>query len=301
MNVARILFPTDFSPGSEQAFDHALYQADLLDAELHILHCITWSDKDKLSHGRLPDPDTVMRHLQNVAAVQMKEAIEPHKNKPFNIVEKVIAGPRPVETILHYIETHEIGLLVMGTHGRQGLTYFLMGSNAEEIVRSAPCPVITVREKGARCSLGAITKILVPVDFSDASRQAVIRGKYMAEMHEAELIVKHVIQKLDFPTTGPDAGFTFVKEWLPRLEKEHTEHLEKLVAETKGPNVPTQCRVDIGNPAREIVHEAEQDHVDFIVMPTHGHTGFNRLLMGSVAERVIRTAPCPVYTDRFRD
>ena len=300
MNVQRILFPTDFSPCSEVALDHALYQAEIHDAELHIVHCITWNDRETLSPAHLPDADSIMLHMQKVAKVQLEETMDRHRDKPFNITEKCLTGPRPAETIMDYVTHQEIDMVVMGTHGRQGLYYFLMGSTAEEIVRLAPCPVLTVREKSENAQLQHIRKILVPVDFSDASRRAVARAKTMAALHGAEVVGLHILRSLDFPTGGLDAGFTFLNEWLPKVKGEQLERLNKLLAETKG-NAPCTGLIDVGNPARDITRTAAKQNADLIVMPTHGHTGFDRLIMGSTAERVLRMAPCPVYTEKFQD
>ncbi|MDJ0836880.1 MAG: universal stress protein [Acidobacteriota bacterium] len=301
MNVQRILFPTDFSPCSEIALDHALFHAEINDAELHIAHCITWNDRENQSPAHMPDADTIMLHMQKVARVQMEETLDPHQEKPFKIKEKLLTGPRPAETILDYVKHEEIDMVVMGTHGRQGLYYFLMGSTAEEVVRLAPCPVLTVREHGEYASLHMIRKILVPVDFSDASRRALVRAKYMASLHGAELLALHVLRKLDFPVGGLDAGFTFINEWLPKVKDEQMGRLETILKETKGPDVPCKGMIDVGNPARDIVHAAKIQRADLIVMPTHGHTGFDRLIMGSTAERVLRMASCPVYTEKFKD
>lgn len=301
MNVQRILFPTDFSPSSEVALDHALHQAEIHDAELHIVHGIVWNDQDKLSVARFPDADNIMLHMQKVAKVHLEETMTTHRDKPFKIFEKSLVGARPAETILNYADEIDADMIIMGTHGRQGLYYFLMGSVAEEIVRLAHCPVITISETGERSNLRAVRKIMVPVDFSDASRRALARARHMADLHKAELLVMHVIQKLDFPVTGPEAGFTFLKDWLPKIKAENEAHLEQILQDTVGPAVPFKTIIDVGNPARDIIEAVKTYEVDYIVMPTHGRTGFDRMLMGSTAERVIRTAPCPVYTDKFND
>ena len=100
--------------------------------------------------------------------------------KTFSLVEAKVRGYSAGEVILRYTDEHDIDLVVMGTHGRRGPARLFLGSVAEEVVRHAPCPVLTLREEKAPQAIEAVEKILVPVDFFDASEE-VERSRQQAE------------------------------------------------------------------------------------------------------------------------
>jgi len=133
-------------------------------------------------------------------------------------------------------------------------------------------------------------KILVPVDFSDLNDAAIALASNLASDTGAKLMFMYV----DEPTVAyGGAGDVFYSA----LPDDH-ESLRRRLKETQ----PTQSEVGYehhllnGDPASEIVHFAAQEEVDLIVMGTHGRSGLTRFLMGSVAEAVVRRAPCPVFT-----
>jgi nucleotide-binding universal stress UspA family protein len=146
--------------------------------------------------------------------------------------------------------------------------------------------------KGA--SMIEIKSVLCPVDFSDFSRRALSHAVALAKWYEAELTLLHVA-----PSIPPPLAYSEVP---PPLAVSHvgTEQLQQdleIWAETaRAEGVPITAIVTSGEPVREIVAKAEHMHADLLVMGTHGASGFERLLLGSVAEKVLRKAPCPVLT-----
>ena len=137
--------------------------------------------------------------------------------------------------------------------------------------------------------------ILVPTDFSEYSKQAIQYARDLAQTFGATLVLLHVVEIPPYPIEGlppSSLGGTLLDD----LEQQATSDLAQVLA--KEAEVQVVRRVVIGIPYRKIVEVAEADKVDLIVMATHGRTGFSHLFMGSVAERVVRTAPCPVLTIR---
>lgn len=132
-------------------------------------------------------------------------------------------------------------------------------------------------------------KILFPVDFSEAGQHALALATSLARDSGATLIIAHVEE----PPMAYGGG-----EMYYGVEEPNHEELRTSLASVMptDPNVPCIHKLMIGDPAEAIVQLAESDHVDLIVMGTHGRTGLTRLLMGSVAEAVVRRAPCPVLT-----
>jgi nucleotide-binding universal stress UspA family protein len=132
-------------------------------------------------------------------------------------------------------------------------------------------------------------KILVPTDFSTLGQKALETATALAKERGAKLLIVHVEE----PPVAYGGG-----ELYYGLQEPDREELKKMLTAVvpTDPAVGYEHRLMIGTPATAIVHLAEEEHVDMIVMPTHGRTGLFRLLMGSVAEEVVRKAKCPVMT-----
>lgn len=131
--------------------------------------------------------------------------------------------------------------------------------------------------------------ILVSTDFSTSSDAALAMATALARDSGAKLLIVHV-EEIPLATGGA--------EYLYSVPEPATQELKKMLSEVvpKDPNVPFEHRLLAGDAAEAIVRTAEQDKVDMIVLGTHGRTGLTRLLMGSVAEAVVRRAGCPVLT-----
>jgi nucleotide-binding universal stress UspA family protein len=145
-----------------------------------------------------------------------------------------------------------------------------------------------------------VRHILAPTDFSEYSKQAVVSALELAHKFGAKLTVLHVVELPPYPVEGyvpPAVNATFLDD----LERQATQDLAQLVPEAESSNVEVVRLVVVGSPYRTIIDTAESEQVDLIVMATAGRSGFSRLIMGSIAERVVRTATCPVLTIRPRE
>ena len=141
-----------------------------------------------------------------------------------------------------------------------------------------------------------LKRILVPTDFSDASSRSLAIAADMAADYGSELIVLHVIEPL--PAVPPDPDFTFEMAAYQDAIRQYTDERMEAVRASVPEETLLRTLVCHGEPAREIVRLAENEEADLIVIPTHGLTGIKHLVFGSVAERVVRTACCPVLTLR---
>ena len=297
MRIRRILYPTDFSATATQALKHALFLAEQFEAELHMLHAIILHESDPRDPDRhFPEPSEILNQLFEIADSEMAEIVRKNEAKTFSLVEAKVRGYSAGEVILRYTDEHDIDLVVMGTHGRRGPARLFLGSVAEEVVRHAPCPVLTLREEKAPQAIEAVERILVPVDFSPYSQEALSYGKEVAALYGAGLQVLHTIEEPAYPYFYTPGGTYSPVEQLEALREKAEEALDKMLSETPGPEVPAERFVATGRPASEIARFAEERGSDMVVIATHGLTGLERLLVGSTAEQVVRLAHCPVFT-----
>jgi nucleotide-binding universal stress UspA family protein len=144
----------------------------------------------------------------------------------------------------------------------------------------------------------AIKKILFPTDFSDCAKTAQEYAAAFAGQFQAELHLLHVLA--DLTTTMPDPGFatSLSKNYLVELKHEAQRSLDKVLPQGTDPALRVVRALRMGNPFVEIVKYAEEAQTDLIVIGTHGRSGLVHLLVGSVAEKVVRKAQCPVLTVR---
>jgi nucleotide-binding universal stress UspA family protein len=142
-----------------------------------------------------------------------------------------------------------------------------------------------------------IRRILAPTDFSELSKQGLKSALELAEAFGAKLLLLYVVEPPPYPVEGivpSHLGATMLDD----LERQATNDLAQMVSETQASKMDVARRVVVGIPYRKIVDVAEEEKIDLIVMTTHGRTGLSHLVMGSVAEKIVRTAPCPVLTIR---
>ncbi len=286
LKLNRILFPTDFSEGSDRALKYAAKFCGSFDASLHILH-VNQSPTDvgaeRLNYSSIDEEkwSTPFREYAHPLTSQSLQASE--------VIKREIAGISAGEVILRYARENDIDLIILGTHGRRGLGRLLLGSTVQEVSRLSICPVFTVGGKVSGEKSISINRILVPIDFSDHSRKALEVANELAGVFDAQLDLVHVLQNVAMPSS---LGITYPSVADQEVHDRAKESLQKLVHDTPKADVFV---VD-GLPAHEITQLAQDRDVDLIVIATHGMTGFERFLMGSVTEQVLPLAPCPVFT-----
>jgi len=144
-----------------------------------------------------------------------------------------------------------------------------------------------------------LKKILCPVDFSDLSLNALQTAVDLASKFQAELHLLHAFEGYDAMSLNPEVALTPMPEWLAKLRDVCHEKLAALPSPELAALCPAIVRAHREGPAvHEILDYAAHQKIDLIVLSTHGRTGLKHLLMGSVAENIVRSAPCPVLTMR---
>ncbi|MDA1275049.1 MAG: universal stress protein [Verrucomicrobia bacterium] len=141
-----------------------------------------------------------------------------------------------------------------------------------------------------------IKRILVPTDFSDCSKKALAYAIPLAREYEAAITLLHVVP-INY-SAGEYGGGTFIDT---EMRANGLRELDRLAAAEIRENVTFQNEVRVGSPTTEIIDLAKSLPADIIVLSTHGHTGLKHALLGSVAEHVVRRAPCPVLVVREKE
>ena len=142
-----------------------------------------------------------------------------------------------------------------------------------------------------------IKKILVPIDFSDYSKNALKYATQFAKQFNAKIYLVYVVEPIIYP-----ADFSMGQVAIPSadidLHSRAEEELTKLSKDIVSGNLQVEILIKTGKPFVEIIETASANDIDLIIIATHGHTGVEHLLFGSTAEKVVRKAPCPVLTLR---
>lgn len=283
----RILVATDFSAAADNARAFAEHLARRFAAELHLVHVRVLLEDPHLAaeHGiaveRLMElsEDPARETLQSTAADSDVTA-HPH----------LIRGMSASEAIVETAADLACDLVVTGTHGRRGLKHLLLGSVAEEVVRTAPMPVLAVRESWSLTADG-VKGIVVPHDFSDRSTATIRVAAAWAAALGARVHLIHVVEPVVYPEF-------YAVDVMPRaavsqiLDRARTALAEAAATLLPGLDVTTEVRR--GHAAEEIVASADPERFQLVAMGTRGLSGFEHLLLGSVAENVLRRCPLPL-------
>jgi nucleotide-binding universal stress UspA family protein len=218
-------------------------------------------------------------------------------------IEFEIAEGSTAAGILATADAMPADLLVMGTHGRSGFERLVLGSVTEKVLRKAACPVLTVpRAVPEAVPTAPLFKhIVCAVDFSECSMHALNYAMSLAQEADARLTVMHVIElPPDVPREAHEnvAGPRDLPAYVALAEEDRRARLKDAVPDS----VRAYCTVDTvlatGRPYREILHVAEEQRADLLVIGIHGSGAIDRLLFGSTAQHLVRQASCPVLTLR---
>ncbi|MEW6276994.1 MAG: universal stress protein [Candidatus Eremiobacterota bacterium] len=205
-----------------------------------------------------------------------------------------LAGGHPRDAIVEAAREWSADMIVMCSHGRSGVARWLLGSIAEAVLRRAPCPVLLVRAEDRETPLEVLLEhplpclksALVPLDGSDHSETALP----LALSFKPERLV--LLRATDLPPGDPlDEVDAEAREgMLLQIEA----YLRKVAERTRAAGLEVGQRGVDGGAAETILEAADLDRCNLVTLATHGRTGLQRYLMGSVAERVLRHARCPV-------
>lgn len=291
--INKLLLATDFSTWAQRAEDYACSLA----ASWHVpLTVMTVLEFPTGLNPEYPVNQQYLTHRMSEATGQLAEFKRRASQRGIVVTTRVGTG-LPSEEVNAAAEAEDSDLIIIGTRGKTGLAHVLLGSTAERVIRTAPCPVLAVhmaKEEASGDHGVRLERLLVPIDFSDCSLDALEYAAIVAKQAKASIELVHVLEPvsygLDF-TLGHSEERERKREWVKK-------HLQELSAALSAAGVPVKSHLRGGLPSDTILDDVRALPCDLIVMGTHGRRGLSHVMAGSVAEAVLRRAQCPVLTVR---
>lgn len=286
----QVLFPTDGSDGAETALDHVLSVAQTHDATVHVIHVV---DTTVYSPTRVGGEvvDALERQGEEIVTAVAETAAD----RGVSTVTKVLHGGVP-ETIVDYADEFEMDLVVMPTRGRTGLSRLLLGSVTERVLRSTPTPVLTINPDADQGRY-PFENVLLPADGSNTADEALEVGVEITTAHDGRL---HVLSVVDVTSLGvnvySEVQTDVLEDRAAKVIDEATQYATDHGVESVEGVIEYGSAVD-----RAIRAYVDEHDIDLVVIGTHGRSGLDRYLLGSVAEKIVRTAPVPVLMVSTRD
>lgn len=287
-----ILVPTDFSESSDHALQFAQHLALDFGAVLQLVHVQVLLEGQEGDEALEMEISRMRERLEEDCRGRVDQLPE-----NFRIHSHLKRGLAVAESILESAQECRADLIVIGTNGRRGLRHLLLGSVAEEILKTAEIPVMTVR-RGADIEESSAGSILIPYDFSARSDEALNVGVEWARALSLRITLLHAIEPVVYPELY--AVDLMPAEVLGNVEKKARKALEEL-AGTRMNGIDVSIEIVHDRAVEAILSAAEISRQDFIVMGNRGLSGLEHLLLGSVVEGVARRAEIPVLSVRSGD
>ncbi len=278
--MKKILVPTDFSEEANHALQVAIQLARKTGAAIKLLHVVEMVPTttnfsvtgDVMPNNNMDQVFTLQ--LLETTKGRMQQLMQSVDHAGVELVQEVEVD-RVISKIKRVIEEDQVDLVVMGSKGSSGLDEFLIGSNTEKVVRSAACPVLTIKRPIADFN---VQEIVLASDFKREITKAMTQFKKFQELFGARLHLVYI------NTPGAFESSSTLQQKLERVATQ---------------NGMQNYTINVYNDTVEedgILHFAQDIKADLIMMATHGRTGFSHLLSGSIAEDLVNHTSIPVLT-----
>jgi len=290
-----ILVPLDGSAFGEHALPFAVSIARRAHAALHLVHVHVAAGS--LGLGVIPDPQDAEQRTRELAYL---DGLAQQVSGGGKIAITTTLLDAPVAHALHtYAVTHAIDLMVMTTHGRGMLSRLWVGSVADRLIRQSPAPMLLVRPQDPAHDLDVeptIKHVLIPLDGSASAEQILPHALTLGMLTQAEYTL---LQVGELALSGTELyGSEFDTPVRERVRARAQHYLDHVAAGLQAEGLNVRTKVVLGWPAQDILDYAHEHEVDAIALATHGRSGMARLLLGSVADKVVRGAMAPVLLYR---
>ncbi len=279
--MTKILVPFDFSEQAQNALDFSLGIASKFDnvgvEVLHVLEVPASTGFGTMGGGEMiPEMENQIFFIElvNKRKAQLKDLETQYSTQAYSFTTQLKLG-NAFKSISESINAENPDLVIMGSKGASGLEEVLVGSNTEKVVRTAKCPVITIK---SAVDPSSFKKIVFASDFRDGEKEIPDRIKQLQKLFDAELYFVIINTPGNFETSRD--AIHRIKTFAKKYQFDH------VVAEIYNSN----------SEESGIIEFAQDIDADLIAMATHGRTGFIHLITGSIAEDVVNHAKRPVWT-----
>ena len=276
--LEKILVATNFDKDSDQTVQAAVSVAKTFNSEIILLHVIPKVSGFPTAAGNLKKK--VTERLQDIQRYIEKADVR--------VTETLMLAGVPFDQILRHADQHDANVIFIGAGEKSDDDPFRLGITAEKVLRKSSKPVWVVKPDAAE----QINNILCPVDFSEPSARALNNAIRLARSFQAKLTVLHAIQPLTVILRLSQVGDMDEANYV----REHHSQLELFLKNFDFHNVDWNQEIRQGQPHQEILASAHETRADLLVMGSVGRSGLSRILMGSVASKVVRQMPCSVIT-----
>lgn len=203
----------------------------------------------------------------------------------------------PATAILEFAESTGVDLMVMATHGRSGALRWIYGSVADKVLHSTRVPVLLIRVSEQPRPVEPITRIVVPLDGSALAEKALDPARQLAAAFDAEVVLLVVWQ---IPAIGfENVPISVLDEWEEAARADAERYVADVKNRLQAQGIRVQAKTQCGGAAESILETAESANAHLIVMSSHGRSGISRWVLGSVADRVLRSSAIPVLLIRL--
>jgi nucleotide-binding universal stress UspA family protein len=305
-----VLVPLDGSSFGEHALPLAVSIARRANAALQLVHVATTLDAAYGEAMLVPDPDLelILETRQKAYLERMVGRVKSFAELPVSSV--LLRGETASAIRLHAVK-EKVDLVVMTTHGRSAMGRFWLGSVADEMVRHLPIPILLVRPREGEPTWEhepVLKHILLPLDGTPLAEQMLEPAVALGSLMAADYTLLRAV-KLALPLANPPEGASFddrVAKLLKRIEIAHEQlcrearaYLQQVAGRLQARDLNVHTRVMVEDPpGRAIIEASQPAEIDLIALATHGRRGLSRLVLGSVADKVIRGATVPVLVQR---
>lgn len=306
IKLEKILVPTDFSETAARAVNHAALLAKTFGAKLTLLHVIEegaligWLPAvapGDMPTEFMPPQDEVYKFLEEYADTKLEETAKSDFVCKAPDCETVrVRGEAASVSTANYAKENDFDLIVIGTHGRTGVSEWFFGSTTERLMRMVPCPMLAIGPEAEQHPKEEVfDHILFPFDLSEASTHALRYACALAEKYSAKLQLLHVVEYRNLPESYTVQGSDIFKE-VTDLEQKVLDHMEKEVNALYDGKHPLNAQFVVleGKPFEQIVEFADENNVKLIVIGNTGASETHGQRLGSTAENVMPRANCPV-------
>ena len=289
-DAVNILVATDFSENSMAAVRWGAFLANQLGSDMTLMNAVDLASGDSAWRVLVETPEEIERQAVDESRQRLETFLDEAVDERPEKTRFVSVLGSPTEQILSEAESLEDPILVVGTRGASRLKEFLLGNTARRLVRASLFPVILVPPNA---EVSRPRELVVGVDFSEASREAIRRAALMARTYDASVRVVYGYVLPEVATF--DGSMASVASEQVDLVSEREEALSNMVEEVGASDVVNVVEALQLPPAQAITTVAERANAQFVFVGTHGRRGLSRFFLGNTAERVMRKSPCAIF------